>query len=196
MSPPLPSAPDGARGSRKNERIALDERKTIPMRVTLSVTWGEELGRTPLQPPFTSVTSAVPGSPGSETDDQVRHLTTRAPPRTFGWVGRGTILHSSPCVSSKPRIPPNPVFSSDLGHLFFVIVLARFFLSKIKKWFAQCLRHGVQVKGGGRSRKSKTVVRIAGGQRPGHPTKLGARARIRPDGVARRLFAVRSDAQT
>ena len=28
-------------------------------------------------------------------------------------------------AGAKPRVPPNPVFSSDLGHLFFVTALTR-----------------------------------------------------------------------
>ena len=30
-----------------------------------------------------------------------------------------------PKPQGKPRVPPNPVFSSDLGHLFFVTALTR-----------------------------------------------------------------------
>ena len=63
--------------------------------------------------------------------------------------GRGTILRPSTCVSFKPRVPPNPVFPSDLGHLFFVIALARlFFLGKKKN---------------GRPRDSATELRLRDG---------------------------------
>ena len=43
------------------------------------------------------------------------------------WLGPrdGLCFAHRPSASSKPRVPPNPVFSSDLDHLFFVITLTR-----------------------------------------------------------------------
>ena len=40
-------------------------------------------------------------------------------------IGGGTVWDKGgggevPAQGAKPRVPPNPVFSSDLGHLFFV----------------------------------------------------------------------------
>ena len=47
-----------------------------------------------------------------------------ADPWTCVWGGGAT--HTG----AKPRVPPNPVFSSDLGHLFFVTALTRWIFFK------------------------------------------------------------------
>ena len=38
------------------------------------------------------------------------------------FIGGGTVWDKggAPAQGAKPRVPPNPVFSSNLGHLFFV----------------------------------------------------------------------------
>ena len=53
-----------------------------------------------------------------------------------GWINRAVtgrhwriqtcVLGGGPThAGAKPRVPPNPVFSSDLGHLFFATALTR-----------------------------------------------------------------------
>ena len=54
-------------------------------------------------------------------------------------LGGGSVLRSTPySVSSKQRLLPNPVFSPDLGHLFFFFCHSpdtmNIFLTKKKKW--------------------------------------------------------------
>ena len=42
------------------------------------------------------------------------------------WRIQTCVLGGGPThAGAKPRVPPNPVFSSDLGHLFFVAALTR-----------------------------------------------------------------------
>ena len=44
----------------------------------------------------------------------------------FSLEGGGVLFFAHrPSFSSTPRVPPNPVLSSDLGHLFFVVALTR-----------------------------------------------------------------------
>ena len=47
------------------------------------------------------------------------------------WVLNLSVITRVP--QGKPRVPPNPVFSSDLGHLFFVTAKYDVFLQKKKK---------------------------------------------------------------
>ena len=65
-----------------------------------------------------------------------------APPRTFGLGGGGLLFVHRYSFSCKRMVPSNSVFSSDLGHLFFVMALTRwtFFLTT-KKYNREIVGH-------------------------------------------------------